>query len=65
MSWQQVAGITVAFVSMSMAYWLGIQHGRRVELRDTYRFATIERYSKSMWVANFAVMLLEGKHRHG
>lgn len=65
MSWQQVAGIAVAFVSMSMAYWLGIQHGRRIELRDTYQFAKSERYAGSMWVANFVVMLLEGKHRHG
>lgn len=65
MIWQQVAWIAVAFVSMGMAYWLGIQHGRRVELRDTYRYAASERYAGSLSVANFVVMLLEEKHRHG
>lgn len=61
----QIACIAVALLSWGMAYWLGIQHGRRIELRDTYQFAKSDRYAESLWVANFAIMLLEGKHRHG
>ena len=61
----QIACIVFMVAAVIVTFRLGLRYGRRLELLSVYRYAGTERYANCRPVAQFAVMLLEEKHRHG